>query len=89
MPPAVEHLAPRDKQPPPLSVVAPDFYFNEASTITRFAWQKHSTIGTRHDKVGTIIYRKTNKRPLLEEYITINQLDRPAIYCELHLNALL
>jgi hypothetical protein len=79
MPLAVEHLAPRDRQPPPLSVVAPDFYFNEASTITRFAWQKHSTIGTRHDN----IYRKTNKLPLLEEYITINRLDRPAIYCEL------
>ncbi len=29
--------------------------FNEASTSTGFAWQKY-TIGTRHNKVGTIIF---------------------------------
>jgi hypothetical protein len=60
---------------------APDFYSNEASTSKRFSWQKHNTIGTRHNEVGTIIYhfvpqeskRKTILRPSIEEDITINR----------------
>jgi hypothetical protein len=31
-------------------------FFNKASTSTRLAWQKHNTVGTRDNKVGTIIY---------------------------------
>jgi hypothetical protein len=31
-------------------------FFNKASNSTRLAWQKHNTVGTRDNKVGTIIY---------------------------------
>jgi hypothetical protein len=60
----------RDQQPPPFSVVAPDFYFNEASTSKRFAWQ---TLAQDTKKLVQSLTRKTNERPSLKEYITINR----------------
>jgi hypothetical protein len=52
MPPAVEHLVPGDRQPPTLSPT-------KTSKSIRIYLTKHQlaqdTIGTRHNKVGTII----------------------------------